>query len=251
MSRTILLTGATGKLGHAFALHFALRGDHILAVGRSADRLNELKGNLNADARFTGLQYDLALPNASARLAAELAGKNLRPDYLINNARNIEHLKLGPDGRVSRDSFAGEFLVDVIVPYELTMALAEQAESKLQGVVNIGSQYGSVAANPQLYDDPKTQSPLHYGVAKAALAHLTKELAVRLAPRGILVNCVAFGGIEGRVDNGFKARYAKLTPLGRMLDVSEVIGPLDMLLSPSLSGMTGQVLGVDGGWTIW
>lgn len=251
MARTILLTGATGKLGRTFAAHFAACNDRVIAVGRNAERLDAIRAGLGTNAQFTGLQYDLAQPNAAAELTIELSRSGIQPEYLINNARNIDYLKLPPDGRVSRENFAGEFLVDVIAPYELTMALAEQPGSKLRGVVNIGSQYGSVAANTHLYDDPKTQSPLHYGVAKAALAHLTKELAVRLAPRGILVNCVAFGGIEGRVDDGFKARYARLTPLGRMLTEAEIIGPVDMLLSSSLSGMTGQIVGVDGGWTLW
>jgi NAD(P)-dependent dehydrogenase (short-subunit alcohol dehydrogenase family) len=108
-----------------------------------------------------------------------------------------------------------------------------------------------VAANPGLYENPASQSPLHYGVAKAALAHLTRELAVRLAPAGIQVNCIAFGGVEGRVDAEFRQRYAKLCPLGRMLNEGEVAGPVDMLLSDHFTAMTGHVLAVDGGWTIW
>jgi NAD(P)-dependent dehydrogenase (short-subunit alcohol dehydrogenase family) len=131
------------------------------------------------------------------------------------------------------------------------MALATQKNSQIRRVVNIGSQYGTVAVNPHLYIDPVKQSPLHYGVAKAALAHLTKELAVRLAGKNIQVNCVAFGGVEGRVDDAFKERYAKLCPMGRMLRDDEVVGPVDMLLSDKCSGITGHVLAVDGGWGIW
>ena len=59
------------------------------------------------------------------------------------------------------------------------MALAAVYDSKLGAVINIGSQYGLVAPNLSLYEDPERGSPLHYGVAKAALSHLTKELAVR------------------------------------------------------------------------
>lgn len=249
--RTILLTGGSGKLGRVMIRHFLDRGDTVLTTSRDQGRLDDMASDLNGGDRFVGLVCDLAQPSASATLVAELTRRNLRPTCLINNARNIEFLKMEAGGRVSRENFAGEFLVDVIVPYELTMALAEQQDSRLQRVVNIGSQYGSVAASPQLYDDHKTQSPLHYGVCKAALAHLTKELAVRLAPSGILVNCIAFGGVEGRVDQAFKDRYAKLVPLGRMLRESEVVGPIDMLLKEELSGITGQTVAVDGGWTIW
>ena len=102
----------------------------------------------------------------------------------------------------------GELLMDVVVPYELTMALVQHPSSKLESVVNIGSQYGVVAPNLNLYSDPVRESPLHYGVAKAGMGHLTKELAIRLAGQGIRVNCVAYGGVEGRVDDDFKARYS-------------------------------------------
>jgi NAD(P)-dependent dehydrogenase (short-subunit alcohol dehydrogenase family) len=126
-----------------------------------------------------------------------------------------------------------------------------QKNSQLRRVVNIGSMYGTVAANTHLYTDPVGQSPLHYSVAKAALSHLTKELAVRLSKNSIQVNCVAFGGVEGRVDDAFKQRYAQLCPMGRMLREDEVVGPVDMLLSDKCSGVTGHTLAVDGGWSIW
>ena len=92
---------------------------------------------------------------------------------------------------------------------------------------------------------------MHYGVAKAALGQLTRELAVRLSGRGIMVNCVAFGGVEGRVDDACRERYAKLCPSGRMLKEEELPGPVDLLLSSAGSGITGHVLFVDGGWTAW
>ena len=92
---------------------------------------------------------------------------------------------------------------------------------------------------------------MNYGVTKAALIHLTKELAVRLAPRGISVNAVSYGGVEGRVDGGFRERYGRLCPTGRMLDDSQVFGAVKFLCSSDSSGMTGHNLIVDGGWTIW
>ena len=129
--------------------------------------------------------------------------------------------------------------------------MAQQTNTVLESVVNIGSQYGVVAPNLNLYSEPIKDSPLHYGVAKAALGHLTKELAVRLAPQGIRVNCVAFGGVEGRVGDDFKKRYAELCPMGRMLNEADLAGPVDLLLSPSSSAITGHTLIVDGGWSIW
>jgi hypothetical protein len=201
--------------------------------------------------KFVGIQADLTDPEAVRMLMERLDSQDIRPDCLVNNARSLSFLRIEENGLVGRENFAGEFLLDVIVPYELIMAVAMQKNSQLRRVINIGSMYGTVAANPHLYTDPAGQSPLHYGVAKAALAHLTKELAVRLSNNGIQVNCVAFGGVEGRVDEAFKQRYAQLCPMGRMLKEDEIVGPVDMLLSDKCSGVTGHTLAVDGGWSVW
>ncbi len=184
-------------------------------------------------------------------MVARLESIGLRPDGLINNARSLDYLAVGADGMAARSNFLGELTLDVVVPYELVMALANMPSSRLRSVVNIGSQYGGVAPNLRLYDDPVRQSPVQYGVAKAALEHLTRELAVRLADRGIRVNCVAFGGVEGRVDEAFRKRYAALCPSGRMLGEHELPGPVDLLLSDDASAITGHVLRADGGWTAW
>ena len=110
--------------------------------------------------------------------------------------------------------------------------------------------YGVVAPTPSLYDNFEESSAVHYGVSKAAQIHLTKELAVRLAPK-IRVNCVSFGGIKGRTDENFENRYKNLTPLQRMLEEEDVVGPIDFLVSDNSTNMTGQNIKVDGGWTIW
>ncbi|MGZ7244452.1 SDR family oxidoreductase [Streptococcus pyogenes] len=53
------------------------------------------------------------------------------------------------------------------------------------------------------------------------------------------------------MDDAFKARYGALCPAGRMLREDEIPGPVSWLLSDASSGMTGQVLSVDGGWSVW
>lgn len=250
--RNVLITGASGKLGRALVAHFLSCGDTVIAVARTRESLDALaRAHASAGPRLAGIQSDLAAPGAAEDVVRQVQAMPQTPDCLINGARSIASLRTEPGGRVSRENFLSEFLLDVVVPYELTMALVEAPQSKLRKVVNIGSQYGTVAANPQLYTSPEVSSPLHYSVAKAAVAHLTRELAVRLAPKNVQVNCVAFGGIEGRVDDEFKRRYARLTPLGRMLREDEVAGPVELLLSDSSSGITGHVLAVDGGWSIW
>jgi hypothetical protein len=252
VSRTILITGATGKIGKVLVRHFLNNGDRVVAAGRSDESLNALVNAHAHDAdRLFTIRADLTAADAVATVMTELLRVGCMPDCLINNARNVDFLKVGEGGMVARQDFMSEFGLDVVTPYELIMELANCPDSRLQAVVNIGSQYGSVAPNLRLYSDFERQSPLQYGVAKAALAHLSKELAVRLAGRGIRVNCVAFGGVEGRVDEAFKQRYASLCPMGRMLNENELAGPVDLLLSNAASAVTGHVMMVDGGWSVW
>jgi NAD(P)-dependent dehydrogenase (short-subunit alcohol dehydrogenase family) len=252
LSRTIIVTGATGKLGRVYVSYFLKAGDSVIAIGRSEERLSQLSSLCKHDfERLHLIQANLLDEGIGKSIADDLVRLKLSPDCLINNARNIDFLRLNKHGFVSRDNFLNEFTLNVAVPYELTMTLAIHCEIKLRSVVNIGSIYGSLAPNLKLYSNPEQQSPIQYGVTKAALAHLTKELAVRLAPREIRVNCVAYGGVKGRVDEDFEQRYAQLCPAGRMLEENEIAGPVDMLLSNSASGITGHVLMVDGGWSVW
>ena len=78
-----------------------------------------------------------------------------------------------------------------------------------------------------------------------------KCLAVQFAPEKIAVNCVTYGGVEGRVDEGFKKRYAALCPMERMMKDDETVGSVDFLLSDKAVYITGQNIVVDGGWGIW
>lgn len=250
----VLITGGTGKLGRLLVADRLARGDSVIATGKRAKSraaLAAAHAEATAAGKLTVLAADLAAEKGVARLVAELAASDLRPTGLVNNARNLDFLALDKDGSVPRRNFLGELTVDVVAPYELTMALASAARSALARVVNIGSQYGVVAANQTLYAATGGQSPIHYGVAKAALVHLTRELAVRLAGRSVQVNCVSFGGVEGRADAAFQAAYGALCPSGRMLREDEVAGTVAFLLSPDCAGMTGHNLIVDGGWTLW
>jgi len=251
-TRTILLTGASGKFGKLLTHHFLAMGDVVIGTARSRESLERLINGLpNNCNKFIGILVNLAANDGIEKLCVDLTERKLYPDCLINNARSIENLKVQDNGIVNRENFINEYLIDVNVPYELTMTLVKQTGSQLKKVLNIGSQYGIVAANLSLYENPEQQSPIHYSVAKAALVHLTKELAVRLINQGVQVNCIAFGGVEGRVDESFKQRYSTLCPSGRMLKEDEVVGPVELLLSDLSLGITGQTLISDGGWCLW
>jgi NAD(P)-dependent dehydrogenase (short-subunit alcohol dehydrogenase family) len=252
MNETVLLTGATGKFGGVLSKHFLANGWRVVVTSRDQTRLDQLLSDLpQGTVSAHSVATDLRKPGASLRLVGDLADRGLIVTHLINNARALATLAVQSDGTATREAFLGEFELNVVVPYELTMALAQSEMHRLKAVVNIGSQYGLVAPNPALYEGSLDRSPIQYGVSKASVHHLTRELAVRLAPNGIRVNCVAFGGVGGRGDDAFMARYAALVPSRRMLVESEIPGPVAFLLDDASNAINGHVLVADGGWSTW
>ena len=250
--RSVLITGATGLIGEALVTHFLRAGRTVIAISRRKDRLAALRTKLGGyPGELQGFDCDLAAPNGAADLITRLAGAGLHPAAIVNNARDIANLTTDAAGEATRAGLLAEFTLGVVAAYELVMASANQPGSELKAVVNVASMYGVVTPNRNLYQEQTKQPPLNYGIAKAALIQLTKELAARLADRSIRVNAVSFGGVAGRADREFAARYGRLCPQRRMLDVAEVAGPVEFLLSDAATGATGHNLMVDGGWTLW
>lgn len=250
-TRSILITGGTGKLGMQFVRYFLNEGWTVIVTSRDPKKLKALEKTFAAKSERSHLltiTVDLEKISAAQEIYEFLHAHKISLDVLINNARNQDYLAMSDSGP-SRAHWLGEFFLDVVVPYELAVMLSSKF-STLKNIINISSMYGVVAANPKLYKNPPKESPVHYNVAKAALIHLTKELAVRLAADDIRVNAISYGGVEGRVKDDFKKRYAQLCPSGRMLKDEEVIGAAAFLASPASVGMTGQNIVVDGGWTV-
>ena len=252
--QTVLITGGTGKIGAQLVEYFLSNGNVVVFTGRSKSTVMHLYKSLKervSSKRLYGFAVDFCSAMGVQSLVNKLDEKKLDINSVVHAARSIENLKLSKGGFVPRKFWQKEFQMDVVVPYELLIGLAAVKKNNLKSFVNISSMYGLVAANPTLYGNPLMESPIHYNVAKAAQIHLTRELAVRFSKFGIRVNSIAFGGVEGRAGEEFKKLYGKMCPIGRMLFDSELSGPVDFLVSDKSNGMTGHVLVVDGGWTIW
>ena len=249
--QTILITGGTGKFGQKFVEHFSAEGWQVLFTSTNKTSADQLIEKLSLRDNVIAFVSDFTQPQAAANLVKNIHNAGYQINHLVNNARSVNSLKTDERGQASREDFAAEYLMDVVMPYELSIALFNTQPNPLRTITNIGSQYGMVAVNPHLYDDATKQSPIQYSVAKAALVHLTKELAIRFAHSNIRVNCVAYGGVEGRVDQAFKARYAKLVPSQRMLSEEDIVGPLALLVADNCQAINGQTIQADGGWTLW
>lgn len=240
--KTILVTGAGGLLGQRLVDRLLAAGHHVTAIYRT-------KPAPSVTDHCVPLTIDLMKAGAVVKLLTQLQRRGLSVVGMVHCARSRENLRI--DGLPTARQWADEFTLGVTVGHELVHRLAEPTDTALKKVVLVGSMYGVVAVSPHLYPAGMARPPVHYGVAKAALNHLAKELAVPLAARGINVNAVSIGGIEGRTTAAFKRRYRQLCPQGRMLSVDDAIGPIEFLLSDAAAGMVGHNLVVDGGWSIW
>ena len=245
MKDAVLITGGTGKIGSRLVEHFHSQGRAVVFTSRSDENIAR---TMAAREGIAGIKVDFRDDAAADVIVAALGSQDIEVSALVNNARDLDALGVGEDGTVPGDNWLAEYRIDVVLPYQLSIALARRGG--LKKVVNVSSMYGMNSFNPHLYEGP-FRPPLQYACAKAALIHLTKCLAVQFAPQKIAVNCVTYGGVEGRVDDGFRKRYAGLCPMGRMMKDDETVGSVDFLLSEKAAYVTGQNIVVDGGWGIW
>lgn len=251
--KSILITGGSGKVGFQLIMHFLKKEYKVITTTTNKERfLYDKEKDLSVfNLKLLEIvEVDFSADGAISKITAYLKTKNIKLTDVIHNARSLSFLKIEEDKTVSSENFSGEFYMDVVFPYRLSMAIKNKVPHQLENIIFISSMYGVVGPSPALYEDFESSSPIHYGVSKAAQIHLTKELAVRLAPK-IKVNCISFGGIKGRTNKEFEKRYQKLTPQQKMLKDEDVTGPVDFLISENSKDMTGQNLKVDGGWTIW
>ena len=248
---TILITGGTGKIGGQLVHHFLGAGWRVLYTSRSRDGRQRLAERFGWQANYAEHLHPIVADFYATGVTEHILDRAAQygTDVLVNNARDLASLAVQSDGTTHRRELQNEYLIDVILPYELATGLIDR--TNLRHVINIGSMYGLVPFNPQLYGDGYPRSaPIQYSLAKAALNHLTRELAIRYRGR-CQVNTVSYGGVAGRVGEDFLERYARLAPEGRMLSEEQTVGPVAFLASAASAGITGQNIIQDGGWTVW
>lgn len=244
----ILITGGTGAIGSVLVKEMTDDGHFVVFTSRSFSRGSRfIEETIHQAERCRPVELDfLNLPD----LVAWCSSLPNPIEGVIHNARSLDFIKPDDQGRLSAEQLQMEYYLAVTIPYLLTYALID-AGHPLRDVIFISSMYGMVAPTPRLYDDFKRQSPVNYGVAKAAQIHLTKELAVRLKDERIRVNCISYGGLKGRAGKEFEQRYENLTPSARMLENQDLYPPVQYIINNPNLAINGQNIQVDGGWTIW
>ncbi len=243
--RVALVTGAARGLGRAIALALAEAGADV-ALGlrdRAAD------GGLAAQIEALGrralpLQMDMSQMAQIGPAVHAAAARFGRLDILVNNAGIAPR---NPAEDVREDDFDATVAVNLKGTF-----FASQAAGRLmigQGygrIINVGSQAGAVALPGESV----------YCMTKAAIAHLTRCLAVEWGQHGITVNAVAPtfirtpGTAAALSDPQFRADVIeRIAALHRIGEPPEVAGVVVFLASPAASLITGETILIDGGWT--
>ncbi|GAA2902449.1 SDR family oxidoreductase [Pseudonocardia halophobica] len=242
--RAAIVTGASRGIGLATAAALRARGADVVLTSRRAESVAEAAAGLNATAQAgAGTAVGIvahASDQAAARACVEEAVERFgRIDVLVNNAgTNPAH---GPVTAQDLGRFAKTLEVNLWAPIAWTALVAEAWMGEHGGAVVNTASIGGLVVEPDLGV---------YNATKAALIHLTRQLAFELAPR-VRVNAVAPGVVRTRLAELLWAehedRLSAAFPLGRIGEPADVAEAIAFLASDSASWITGQTLVIDGG----
>ena len=239
--KTVLITGASRGIGKAAAAAFAKAGySVIINYNKSRERAEalaaELKKTCGADCR--ALKADVSKAD-EVRAMFEQAGQ---VDVLINNT-GVSSQKLFTD--ITDKDWRKTIGVNLDGVFYCCREALKAMISKKQGVIiNISSMWGEVGASCEV----------HYSASKAGVIGLTKALAKEVGLSGVRVNCIAPGVVMTDMMKDFDEdtlnELRAETPLNRLGTPEDIARAALFLASDEASFITGQTLGVNGGFVI-
>jgi NAD(P)-dependent dehydrogenase (short-subunit alcohol dehydrogenase family) len=246
--RTALVTGAGSGIGQCIALGFAQMGANVACLDRRTDGGIQMTLDMIASTgrRTIGLAADVTDPEALASAVAETEAQ-LGPLSIALNAAGIANAN--PAEEMGVDQY--QTLMDINLKGVFLSCQAEARAMIRNGggsIVNIASMSG-VIVNRGL-------SQAHYNASKAGVIHMSKSLAMEWVGHNIRVNSISPGytatPMNTRPEMVHQTReFESQTPMGRMANVQEMVGPAVFLASQASSYCTGVDLLVDGGFCCW
>ena len=236
----VLISGGSRGIGAALVRAFCANGDAVAFLYRtSTDAANALAAQTGAAA----IPCDVSDPDAvKAAVQTAKAALGGPITVLVNNA-GVSLIGL------SRDTTDTQWRTVCDTDLSGAFYLCREAQNGMIGlgcgrIINIGSMWGKVGASCEVA----------YSAAKAGLRGLTMALAKELGPSGITVNCVEPGLIDTEMnralDEETRAALIDETPVCRIGTPEDVANAVLFLASDKASFITGQILGVDGGFAV-
>jgi NAD(P)-dependent dehydrogenase (short-subunit alcohol dehydrogenase family) len=245
--KRVIITGASSGIGRATAERFAREGWDVALVARREPLLRELVDGLPAGQHLV-CAGSYAEPATAERLGATVRAEWGSVDALVNNA-----------GVFMTAEAIGSPLEEWRKPFDLMVNGAVAMSRLAAPLMNDG---GRIIHVTSIHGDRVEAKASAYAMAKAAINHYCRGLALELAPRNILVNAIAPGfvdtpmsvvdGVNELEGEWFRKNYVEghHLPLRRAAQPEEVAGVAFFLAGPDSSYITGQVITVDGGLTI-
>jgi NAD(P)-dependent dehydrogenase (short-subunit alcohol dehydrogenase family) len=243
--KVAVVTGGNGGLGEAFAHALAEAGAKVAIAARGqARRLEVVKALQDAGHRAMAVEVDITQPEAADTLLDEVEATLGPVDIFLNNAGACHH---APALDVTPERWQDIFNINVHGLWYCAQAAGRRMQSRGGVIINIGSISAMIVNRPQMQPA--------YNASKAAVHQLTKSLAAEWAPYGIRVNALAPGYVKTSMapvdDPRFKPRWIDDAPMQRAATPEELGPTIVYMASNASSFMTGSIVVVDGGYTLW
>ncbi|MFK5583074.1 SDR family NAD(P)-dependent oxidoreductase [Serinicoccus sp. LYQ131] len=243
--RTALVTGATRGLGRAFATALAEAGADIVVHGRDADLAAEVAEEIRGLGRTATVVLGDLTDSAGVRDVVAEATAGGPVDVLVNNAGACIHR---PALEVTDEEWAHVLDTNVTALWRMSQAVGAQMVERGSGtIVNVGSISAMIVNRPQFQPA--------YNASKAAVHQLTRSLAAEWAPSGVRVNALAPGYIKTDMSPVDEPQYRRMwiedSAMRRYATPDELGGAMVFLASDASSFVTGSVLVIDGGYTLY
>jgi gluconate 5-dehydrogenase len=248
--RRALITGASRGLGRAIAQALAEAGSDLVLVGREPAALEQARRELTAvGRRIDVVPADLATPGGTEQMCAAVLADHGPIDILVNNVGG-RRVNIPTEG-MPLDDWQRLLDLNLTSAFLCTKLIGGAMLPRRSGrILNIASICGQIAT--------KGIHGRHYETAKAALVGFTRAVAADWAPFGVTVNAIAPGGFMTDANRRWFRERPELQreieaqiPMGRLGEPHE-LGPLALYLASDASSyMTGSVVLIDGGYTLW